>query len=366
MGLSARYLSRLPNELVDLFSKLEQDIISDICRRIAKTDYTLTATADWQIYKIKQMGYNADEINKLISKTLGISKKKVEEIIKDACSYSYDNDTQIYEKAKAKGVDLGTILDLEDTPNLRDLVDAGIKQTQWEMENFCRTMAITSQNQFIQALDRAWLQVKSGAFTSEQAIKNAVQSLGRDGIKTISYASGRTDQVDVAVRRAVVTGVNQTTGQVNLTRMYDMGVDLVITTSHIGARPDHQVWQGKVFSYSGTSTKYPAFIPATGYGTVSGLKGANCRHDFLPYVEGVSENTLKQYDNEKSNKVYEQEQEQRRLERMIRYWKRRENAMKSAGIDSTRERMKVREWQAKQRKHIELTGLPRQYDRERV
>ena len=366
MALSARYLSLLPSELTDLFSQLESDIINDICRRIKKANYNMTATADWQIYKMQQMGYSQKEVQKLISKALNISDKMVRDIMTDACSYSVDNDNKIYRKAKEHGVNLASVYDLADTPNLKALLDAGIKQTQWELRNFTQTMAISSQAQFISALDNAWLQVKSGAIDPNTAIKNAVKKLGADGIKMIDYASGRRDQVDVATRRAALTGVNQTSGKISEQRMQDMGVNLVITTSHNGSRPEHQTWQGRVFAYDSVVDGYEDFRAATGYGTVSGCQGANCRHHFYPYYKGISRNTMQHFDSKENNNLYEAEQEQRKNERMIRQWKRRKDALDSVGLDSIMETSKVKEWQRKQREHIEKYGLPRQYHRERV
>ena len=111
-----------------------------------------------------------------------------------------------------------------------------------------------------------------------------------------------------------------------------MGVDLVITSSHLGARPLHQEWQGQVFSRSGRSSEYPDFIQSTGYGSVSGLCGANCRHSFSPFFEGM-DNPFEQYDSEENQKQYEKEQYQRTLERRIRNTKREVMGLKEA-VDS--------------------------------
>lgn len=364
MALGARYLNRLPSELVDLFAELEMDIINDIAKRIAKADYSITTTAEWQNYKLKQLGYSQIEINRLIAKKLNISSQKVKKIMLEATRYGYDSDSIIYKRAKKQGANLGTLIDFEDMPKLQMILEAGIKQTQWELENYTRSMGLTISANFTKALDKAWLQVQSGAFTQQQATRQAIISLARDGVGVVEYASGHVDRVDVAVRRAVITGCNKTNAEISLKRMQYMEVDLVITTSHNGARPTHATWQGKVFSYSGATQGYEDFRSATGYGTVTGLCGANCRHSFYPYMEGVSENTMLEFDKNENNELYEAEQEQRRLERNIRAWKRREQALESAGQDSSFERAKVKEWQKRQREHIDRFGLQRQYDRE--
>ena len=179
----------------------------------------------------------------------------------------------------------------------------------------------------------------------------------------------------MAVRRTVLTGVSQTTGNLQTARADEMGVDLVQTSAHVGARPDHQVWQGKVFSRSGASKTYPAFVLSTGYGTGAGLCGWNCRHSFYPFFEGISENAYKQAEldsyagktvtyNGKQIPMYDATQIQRGIERKIRLWKRKEGALDAGGFDNDAETAKVKEWQAKMRDFIKQTGLQRQSVRE--
>lgn len=109
----------------------------------------------------------------------------------------------------------------------------------------------------------------------------------------------------------------------------------------MGSRPDHAIWQNKVFAYKGKSKKYPDFVESTGYGTVGGLKGANCTHDFYPYWEGISVQVPdvqepapvmvdgKEYD------YYSATQKQRSMERNIRATKREIEAQKAIGGDTS-------------------------------
>ncbi len=114
-----------------------------------------------------------------------------------------------------------------------------------------------------------------------------------------------------------------------------LGTDLVETTAHIGARPSHAVWQGKVFSRSGSTSKYPNFEQSTGYDTGDGLCGWNCRHSFFPYFEGYSTPAydMGKFDSKENARLYEEEQKQRRYERMVREAK-REVATLEAGLDA--------------------------------
>lgn len=185
-------------------------------------------------------------------------------------------------------------------------------------KNLCKSMVESSQATVTHLMDKAWLKVQSGAFTYQDAIYDAVVELAKQGIATVTYPSGKTDWADVAVRRAVMTGISQTAGQMQLDLAAEMDCDLVEVTAHMGARPSHALWQGKVYSISGKSKKYPKLSTATGYGTGDGLKGWNCRHDFYPFFEGISERANLPVDVTENNRQYELSQKQRAMERSIR------------------------------------------------
>lgn len=174
----------------------------------------------------------------------------------------------------------------------------------------------------------------------QEAIYNAVSELASQGIKVVTYPSGHTDWADVAVRRAVMTGISQTAGQMQLDLAAEMDCDLVEVTAHMGARPSHAEWQGKVYSISGKSKKYPKLSTATGYGTGDGLKGWNCRHDFYPFFEGISERANLPVDVTENNRQYELSQKQRAMERSIRATKRRLAAYDGALADTDDEVLK--------------------------
>ena len=151
--------------------------------------------------------------------------------------------------------------------------------------NYTLTTANTAQSSFIQACNAAYMQVTSGAFSVNSAVKTAVASVGRSGTWVL-YPTGHRDRLDVAVRRAVRTGVAQTCGQLQIQQLDDMMWDVVDTTAHADARESHTVWQGGRFSYKGRNPNYPDFEEATGYGSADGLMGINCRHGFFPAVDG--------------------------------------------------------------------------------
>lgn len=366
--LSPSYLEQVPDRLVELYAEVEAEIIASMAERISKMDFI--PSAEWQYKKLTEMGYIHDEIIKKLSKITGLRKRKIERLMKEAGVKTINADSRIYKKA---GLNPPT---LNSSENLQKVLQAGYEQTNGLFDNLTRTTADTATRQFEGVLDRAWLEITSGAFDYNSSIRRAIKDLSAKGIQSIKYPSGHVDYLDVAVRRAVVTGVNQAGARIQLALADEMGCDLVEVTAHSGARPTHAVWQGKIYSRSGTHPKYPDFVKSTGYGTGPGLCGWNCRHNFYPYFEGTSRtysdeelaemNAPKYTYNGKKLTEYEATQIQRYNERQIRRWKREYKAMEAAGQPTDEAAAKLRSWLERQKNFLEQTGLKRQYERENV
>ena len=367
--LTPKYLEQLPDAILELYAQSEMDILADMARRISTYDYWIPA-ADWQAQKLVEAGIVRDDIVSIMSKMTGKSQAELRKLMQQAGSKTLATDREIYE---SNGLAVPTIRDSE---ALKNALNAGFKATNQTMKNLTKTTANTATRQFEDALDRAWMQINSGAFDGNAAIRSAIKNLSRQGIGAITYPTGHIDNIEVAVRRAVVTGVNQTCGQLQITLADEVGCDLVETTAHGGARPSHAEWQGKIFSRSGKSKKYPDFRQSTGYGTGAGLCGWNCRHSFHPFFEGSSraytDDMLEDYEaknytyNGEKMTEYEATQQQREIERNIRRWKRENVAMEAAGLDTTESAYKIKQWQDKQKDFLTQTGLKRQVDREQI
>lgn len=230
-------------------------------------------------------------------------------------------------------------------------------------------LAASAEREWYAATAEAVLRVEGGD-SPRRAIGAAVSRLAKLGITTIDYRSGVSTSVDAALRRHLVTQANQARNDVLWRRMDEWGCDLVYTTAHYGARPTHAVWQGKVFSRSGRSAKYPPLVEATGYGTAAGLCGVNCRHRMVPYVEGAS--TLPDTDYSEQERLtgmtggeyYAATQAQRRMEAAIRATKREVSVGEAAGADMTAGRVRLGELQSKLRAHCREHHLRRDYGRE--
>jgi hypothetical protein len=278
------------------------------------------------------------------------------------------------------------------TEALHKQLNAGLLQTQQAFKNITQTTPNSGGIQFIEALDRAWTQINVGGMDYNTAIQSAIKDLAKQGLNAtnskgqlingaIKYnKSGRVDTLEVAVRRAVVTGANQTAAKTQEALADELKVELVEVTAHGGARPAHAKWQGKVFSRNGDvvidGVKYKDLRKATGYGSAGGLCGVNCRHTFHPYIHGAprtwSDKQIKALDkknikyNGETYSEYEASQIQRGIERDIRSLKRQVAAIEAGGGDASAERSQLRKAQKTYTKFTEDTGLKKQTARTKV
>lgn len=317
--LSPSYLLYATEPAEEIAEKLHSDILNRIIERILirfqrGDDYILTALDKWQIETLQQAGFLLEDIQNEIAAAVPYMQSEIAEAMEDAGIRSLDYDDKIYRDA---GLDP---VPLVQSPQLINIMQRDFEATMGEWTNFTRTTANAAQQTFIKACDDAYHLAITGAISPAQAAREALERVIVDGV-VVRYPTGHTDTIETATTRAVRTGISQASAHIQLARMDEMDVDLVIVSSHLGARPTHYVWQGKIYSRSGKDEKYPDFVESTGYGSVTGLCGANCRHNFSPWFEGMG-NPFEDYDSEENQKQYELEQRQRTLERRIRNTKR--------------------------------------------
>lgn len=365
--LTPEFLHEAPEGLLELYRETEEAILADMARRISTYDFYIPA-AQWQKRKLEAMGMFEAEINKRLAKLTGRSIQEIKELMKEAGMETIANDDRIHTMAGKK------CPPLEASPSLIAVMNSGYRRTAKAFRNLTRSTAANASKQFSKILDQAYMQVISGAFDTETAIRNAIKALAEKGIESVRYPSGRVDNIEVAARRAIVTGINQTAGDMQLARAEDVDSEYVETTAHAGARPEHEVWQGKVFKLHGEEPGYPNFYEVTGYGTGPGLCGYNCRHNFHPFYPGLStpaysgemlaEYAAKDYlYNGKKYTEYEVSQMQRYYERARRRWKREYLMQEAAGLDTTEASVKMRSYMEKLKDLEEQTGMPSQHDR---
>ncbi|MCU7195542.1 phage minor capsid protein [Turicibacter sanguinis] len=333
-------LAKLQEHLVPLYHQLEDFILEDIARRIKKTG-KVTDTAKWQAEMAQENGISFKKIEEEVARITDIAIEEVEKLFNEASLMSLKDELALYEEVGL------TPLKLENSPLLREYLQAAIAQTQGELRNITASMGFADivggkivykpiAKTYHDTLDLAQFQVSSGVVDYNTAIRQAVKKLSDSGLRYVDYKSGWSNRVDVAVRRATLTGLNQMANKLTEANMEHLDIRYVETTAHAGARPEHQNWQGQVFTYKGVDARYPDFVESTGYGRGDGICGWNCRHSFHPFIPGVSTPAYSEEDlkrikdqderiveyNGKSYNLYQATQKQRQIETTIRKTKR--------------------------------------------
>ena len=322
--LDPNYLLHVSEGAEEIAEKLHGDIVNRIINRIMLRigrgeDYLLTAQDKWQLENLQQAGYLLEDIQQEIAKATKLQQSEIAEAMEDAGVKALDYDDKIYQSVGLSPTPL------TQSPELIRLMQRNYNATLGEWTNFTRTTADQAQRLFLSELDRAYNLVSTGALSYTQAVQEIINNIVSDGV-TVTYPTGHTDTIETATLRAVRTGISQATSQIQMARAEEMGVDKFIVSSHLGARPSHQVWQGKVFTkdeLKSTDDGMPAL------GTATGLSGINCRHSASPFFDGM-DNPFEQYDSEENLKKYEEEQRQRTLERRIRKTKRETMGLKES------------------------------------
>ena len=362
--LSPRYLEGISDAIVEIYAQLEADILQDMARRIARLG-KITEATKWQAQLLAETGALKKRVYALLKKYDPAIQKEIRAIYNDALIKNARADNRIFTAALGHGVsDINAQVML-----------ASIRKTLSDLSRLTITTAYTTEQQFVQQANAAYMQVVTGAFDYDSAMKTACDNLARDGITGVQYMNGKPVRrsIEAAVRMNILTGVNQTASTMTMSNCEELGCDLVETTAHIGARPSHEDWQGQIFSLSGTNPKYRPFS-VCGLGEPDGICGINCRHSYYPYFEGLEKHyTQQDLDDMESKSVeyngktytrYEAEQKLRGIERNVRKYKRQAMTQEAAGIDSTAARQKIGEWQAVARDFTQQTKLERDRVRE--
>lgn len=358
-------LEVMPQRLEEIYRALENDVMSDIIRRIKETG-EITRTADWEIYKLYQMGETKEKIKKHIQQALQLSDDEINTLYSDTLKAGYLRDEELY---NALGKEF---IAYDENIQLQQLISGVKEQTYGELKNITQTMgfSVTQPNgkkkfqsiddYFKKTMDNAVMNVLNGTFDYNTIIRKVTDEMTKSGVRSIDYESGVSNRINVAARRAVMTGVSQVTAKISEGNMQNLDTEFVEVSWHGTARPSHQVWQGKVYYWDKKNpfaeknvdgVLYKSFIRETGYGEVDGLCGANCRHIFYPFIPGISvrtytdkqlgelnakESEKKEYNGKEYNK-YEATQYQRRLETLMRKQRQDIKLLKDAGVSDDSE-----------------------------
>lgn len=322
--------------LIEMYQGLEDWIIKDIAMRLVKAG-SLSGTADRELWKLQQMGLHHTEIVKRISQESGKSRDEVRRLLQDSVMTSFSNDMEVL-------AGLGNVIPPLQKNEVIKVMDAELKKTYGELDNLTQSTMVQSQKDLLNMLNEAEYRVSSGLQSYSAAVCDLLDQYGKSGVM-IEYPTGAKRTLEAAVRMCIVTAMNQTAAQVTNQYIAEHGIEYVLVSAHLGARPQrvgqpylagHENWQGKVYKIVGSDPDTPNLAEMTGYDIVDGvghvvnplgLHGYNCRHSHSPWYKDlrnpyVDKDGNWSIDTEENRKTYEMQQAQRAMERAIRKIKR--------------------------------------------
>ena len=340
--LTPEYLYRITEGAEDIASQLHKNILDKIITRMMARigqgeDYLLTATDKWQIEVLQDAGYLLEDIQQELSDKTKRQVKEIKEAMEEAGVTAMQWDDNIYQSAGLSPVPL------LQSPALMRIMQRNYEATAGEWRNFTRTTANEAQRLFINQMDNAYHMVVSGAVSYTEAVRDVLKEVSDTGLK-VNYPSGYKMSIEAATMVILRTGISQAAAEVSLERMKEMDWDIILVSAHLGARTgdggmnpgNHLWWQGHFYSRTGRTKEYPLFAETTGYGTVTGLCGVNCRHSFGPGDGGKNPFSDKDIAYADNYKIEKMQQRQRTLERRVRDTKRKLQNMQTA-IDNCKD-----------------------------
>lgn len=248
-------LEQIPQPFVELMSELEMRIMKDIIERI-KVNGFLPAFADWEISRLQQLGESEEQIRKWIKETLEKTDDEVDKIFSNDVYREYYGHDREYQVSGFEQIPL------EQNVQLLQVIEASKRQTKDTFKNLTGSTGFAIRDPatgnimysptmkfYQQTLDAAIMDIKSGAFSYNTVLARTINTMTTSGLRWIDYDSGWHNRVDVAARRAVMTGFRQVQAEINKQVMSDLNTEYVEVSAHVGARPDHQIWQGRIYHW---------------------------------------------------------------------------------------------------------------------
>lgn len=377
--ITPEYLQDVMDSIEEQASIVDNYLLRHIAERIVgmleKGNQFFMPSTITELKQLMAKGFSLDEIEKILAEVMPDLQKEIRAAFLNAAEeisrQNIDIAKKIVDIEELASVavpileQVGIVQSAEElhmTPVEIRKMERAYKRTNGTIKNITKTLAGTSQQVFIDTCDSAYFKVQAGQ-SPQKAIIESIGEMCSRGIEFVDYESGRRERMEVAIARAVRTGVNQANGEIVMERCGEMGVQYVLTSAHLGARvtqnddfTNHSWWQGRVFhldwdkeelqeyipefedetgrfdwlekmhdamieKHKDDEFSYPDFITSCGFGKMLGIGGINCRHSFYPFTPGV--NIIPERPDEKENaKRYALEQKQRSMERAIRKTKR--------------------------------------------
>ncbi|MDM5191125.1 phage minor capsid protein [Bacillus hominis] len=372
MALPPDKLQQLSMFVVDIYNVIEEELLLNMARML-KYDKELLLTAEdfteyqhWRVVQLNKFGkLNQQQMNTL-ARHSGKTAEEIRKMLEGAGFTAVEQHEPLYQKAVQSG-SLAAAPAMHTSAALIGILNAYEQQALETFNLVNTTMLKQSQQVYLDVLNKTVGKLLGGVITPQQALRQTVSEWAQRGIPTLIDKAGRRWSTEAYVNMVTRSTSQNVANEMQMTRMDEYDVDLIEVSSHLGARPLCNPYQGRIFSKSGKSKRYPPFS-STSYGEAAGLLGVNCRHVIYPYIQGKSTKRYEPYDADENSRVYKESQQQRSLERQIRKAKKEVKVMEALGdTEGVKEaKNKVSQRQSAMREFINQTKRKRQYNREQI
>jgi hypothetical protein len=368
--LNDRDYELISKPIIELYNEIEQELLVNIAKRFKAND-DIGGTLEWQLKKLHDLGALNGENVRTIAKYSGRSEKVIREAIETA---GLDNiDTSTLNEAYNEEIIAKNPKNIYKSTAILNVINESFKDVKTAFKLIQTKALESSKQEYMSVLNTAYLEVSSGIYDYGTSIRKSLAKMADRGIIGATYE--RSDgtivnySIEGAVRRDILTAVNQTANKVSMKTVDELDAEYIEVSAHLGARPSHAEWQGKVYKVHGHDDKYDNLVEKTGYGTVEGLGGVNCRHHMYPFFPGISERIKNSIDPKENDRIYELTRQQRSIERDIRKYKKRLAVAEASGDDDMAKDAKIgiKEKQLELRKFLATNSeLKRDYLREKI
>lgn len=374
---SDKELKALAEPIVEVYNDIEHDLLLKIASFFKLDEgVTIKNSLDWYFAKLEELGTLNSEAIKIISKYSSMSEKRIRQLLKEAGYGSISkerlnvlNDNNITSIAWDK---------LLSSADINHAINNSFTEIS-DVFKMINTKALEStKKSYMNALNQARLEVTTGIYDYNTAIKRAIEKMVDDGISGATYQrkNGVTYQMslEAVVRRDMITAIYQTFNSGSEVIAKELDAEYYEVSSHLGARlgdgknpiSNHFSWQGKIYKIHGSDDKYKNFYEVTGYGNILGLSGVNCRHKFWAFYPGIDEPSQPEYSYEDNKRVVELQNKQRAYECKIRKCKTNRDIYKQLGSneDLVKWKNKQRTLNEKYNNFLKENNLTRDYSKE--
>lgn len=288
-------ISKLEQQADLLFNNVagwESSTLQRIGKRIGK--YGKMSIADVKsINNIAVVKQDMDAITKELAKVTGYNISQIEQMYGELLEEQHLANQPLYDY-RGK-----TFVPFAENKELQAIARAYAKTTGETMINLAKTKALCIldhngnvkglQKYYTDVLDKAVIQVASGATDFHTAMRDSIIELGGSGVR-VDYGGGVTRRLDTVVRQNLLWGAKQASAEYNTMIGEELGCDGVEVDAHSNPRESHRFMQGQQYSLHGKKTingvVYEDFEAS---GASSALQDYGCLHYRTPILLGISE-----------------------------------------------------------------------------